>query len=147
MSYDTVEAGLLSVIRLLANYSDTNSSRGDYRVLARGVERAVVLAPGSIPSRDVIAAPRRVSTVWEILIQLLVPYGGEISTAAEKIRTDRQELMDHIDRYPTLNGVSNIVHAFVEGGRQPERWEGESRNWWTQTLTMRVIEHVTVEIA
>ena len=147
MSYDSVEAGLLAVVRVLANYDTTNSSQGDHRILAQGVTRAVVLNPGSIPERDIIAAPRRVSTVWEILINLMIPFKGEISTARSNIRTYRQELIDHLDKYPTLNGVSGVVHAFVAGGREPEQWQGESRSWWIQTLVMRVQENTTITIA
>tara|TARA_R110000824_G_scaffold11293_6_gene49355 strand:- start:3678 stop:4124 length:447 start_codon:yes stop_codon:yes gene_type:complete len=147
MSYDTVESGLLTLVRVLSNYDTTNSDRGDYRVLGTGVTRAVVLNPGSISNREVVALPRRVQTEWEIIIELFVPFSGEISIASAAIRTDRQELLDHLDKYPTLNGVSGVVHAFVRGGSDPEVWAGESSSYWKQSLVMRILENQTVVIA
>ena len=147
MSYEAVESGLLTLIRGLSNYSATNADRGDYRILAAGNTRAVVINPGSIISRDVIALPRRVSTEWELLIELFIPFTGEVSTAASAIRVDRQELLDLLDKYPTLNGVTNVVHAFVVGGSDPEIWAGESSNYWKQTLSMRVTENTNTAIA
>ena len=47
MTYATVEAGVATVIKKLANYSATNVSQDDVRVLANGVARAAVLSRGS----------------------------------------------------------------------------------------------------
>lgn len=147
MSYDTVESGLLTLIRVLSNYNTTNTDRGDYRVLGSGVTRAVVINPGSISNREVVGLPRRIQTEWEILIELFVPFQGEISTASAAIRADRQELLDHLDKYPTINGVANVTHAFVGHGTEPEVWSGESQSFWKQTLVMRVLETYTATIA
>lgn len=147
MSYNTVESGLLTVIQVLSNYDGNNSSRGDYRILGKGNSRNVILNPGSIPSREIIAAPRRVGTIWEIIIELHIPFSGEISTVRNNLRTDRQELLDHIDKYPTLNGVSGVTHAFITSGREPFVWQGESSNYWVQHFICRVSEHTTITIA
>ena len=147
MSYDTVESGLLTLIRVLSNYDTTNSDRGDYRVLMCGVPRAIVVNPGSIANREVVALPRRIQTEWEIIIELFIPFAGEISTASAAIRADRQEILDHLDKYPTLNGVSGVVSAFVRGGGEPEVWAGESNSYWKQSMVMRVQENSTVVIA
>jgi hypothetical protein len=106
----------------------------------------VILHPGSIPAREVVAARRRISTNWEILIELFIPYTGENTTSARRIREERQQLLDHIDQYPTLNGVAGVVYAFIEAGREPEIWAGESSNWWKQVLIMRVLENVNIAI-
>lgn len=147
MSYDTVESSLLTVIRLLNNYSADNSDRGDYRILGSGVTRAIILNPGNIGNREVVGFPRRIQTDWEIIIELFIPFSGELSTASAAIRTDRQELLDHLDKYPTLNGTANVLHALVVGGQDPEVWTGESNSYWKQTLLMRVTERNITVIA
>ncbi len=147
MGYNDVEAALLTVIRKLDGYTATNSSQGDYRILAKGVTKAVVLQPGPIVRRNVQSAPRRMRTLWVIDMELVVPFSGEISTIASNIRTFRQTLIDHIDKYPTLDGTSDVVHALVVSGAEPESWTGESHKWWIQRLRVEVEERSTVTIA
>jgi len=147
MSYKVVEDGFLTLIRLLSNYNQENSSIGDYRILGRGVVRAVVLMPGGIPRREVLAAPRYVHTLWVINVELYIPFLTDISDIHEAMRVDRQELIDHIDKYPTLNKVADVVNAFITGATEPEEWIGESRRWWRQVLRCEVSENVTVTIA
>ena len=147
MGYNDCELGLLNVIQSLDNYNDDNSSQADYRILASGPERCIILHPGSILSRQPMAAPRRISTLWEIELELYIPFTGEIKTTAAQLRTDRQEIIDQVDKYPTLNGVSGVTHAIVTSGRPPMAFKGESRNWWVQMLTCQARENVTVVIA
>jgi len=147
MSYETMEDGALTVLRLLSNYSTTNSSTGDYRVLNQGVRRAVIFEPGSILNREHHAYPRVISTNWEILISLHINWGGSPVEAGNRIRTDRQEIIDHFDKYPTLNGVTGCVSSFVVGSRQPEMWGGENNTWWRQEIIMQVNEHASITIA
>ena len=144
MSYDVAEAGFITTLRILANYTKGNSSQGDYRILGKGVKRAVIVNPGAIRGREVTAAPRRVRTLWTINIELYVPFKGEISTTAKAIRVDRQEIIDHIDKYPTLDSTANVINAFITSGREPEIWKGGSRNWWRQVMTCEVEERVNV---
>ncbi len=147
MGYNDVEAGLLAVVRLLDGYTEVNTSQGDYRILAKGVEKAVILQPGPIVQRNVQSAPRRMRTLWVIDMELVVPFSGEISTIASNIRTFRQSLIDHVDKYPTLDSVANVVHALIVSGAEPESWQGESRKWWVQRLRVDVEERSTVTIA
>ena len=147
MSYATVEADLLTVLRLHANYDGNNTAQGDYRQLARGGPRFVTLFPGAIPNRELIATPRRMGTTWEIQIQLFVPFTGEANTSNSTLITDRQDIIDHLDKYPTLNGSTGVVSALVTSAREPEPWRGESRNYWKTDIMYRVAERVTVTIA
>ena len=146
MSYNTVEAALLTTIQLMSEYSDTNSSRGDYRVLGQGVTFALILMPGAIRDRSVFASPRRVSTTWEIILDMYVHFTGEMDTTINSIKSERQSLMDHLDGYPTLSGQSGVVEAFIVGGREPEMWQGEGADWWRQQLIYAVVEHTTITI-
>lgn len=152
MSYDTVEDGLRDVIALLSNYSTTgataNLSQNDFRILNNGVSRAVVLQPGPIRERSVAQATRRMRTQWVINMSLFVPFTDEIVTIADAIKADRQELIDQIDKFPTLDlAASGVVSALVEGGGEPEYWISGSPNWWRQVLRVVVEERATVTIA
>jgi len=151
VSYITIEDGLSALINGLSNYNNSgtsqNLSQGDYRILGRGLSRAVILQPGSIREREVAQSPRRMRTVWDIYVELYIPFTGEMSTIATALRTDRQELLDHLDKYPTLNGITGVIHAMIVRGDEPRVWVGESGNWWRQVLNMSVEERVTVTIA
>jgi len=146
MSYDSVESGLLTVIQLHADFTTTNSSKGDYRILGAGVSRGLILTPGPF-RKAVTAAPRRMGFSWVVNLELFVPFKGELSTIATELRTIRQDLMDQIDKYPTLNSTSGVINAFVEGGGEPDLWQGENRRWWMQRMTVSIEERATVTIA
>lgn len=144
MGYNEMEAGALTVLRVLSNYSTTNSSRGDYRILRKGVARAVIMEPGSILQREHHAFPRIIQTTWQILLSMHVNWGGSPVQAGVNIRTDRQEVMDHFDKYPTLNTTEGCIDAFIVGGREPEMWGGENNQWWRQELILQVRENASV---
>ena len=152
MTYATIESGLEDLIDAHADYaksgSTQNVSKGDYRILGHGRRRAVVLQPGAVLSRNISGAPRRLHTLWVIHIELFIMYRGEISTIASDIRTDRQTLVDHLDKYPTLDGVAGVAHAFIASLDEPEVWPtGDSRHYWVQRIRMQVNEHTTITIA
>jgi len=152
MSYKSVETALLTVIAALGNYTSTgqrrNISQGDYRILAKGVNRAVVLQPGSIASRGVAVSTRRMRTLWEVYIELYIPFRTEMNTIATALRDDRQEIIDQVDKYPTLNASGDgIVMAMITRGLEPDIWQGEGRSWWRQVLICQVEERATITIA
>lgn len=146
MSYASVESALLALIRQIPGYTDQNTSAGDYRVLGRGVSKAIVLVPGPIPQREVVASPRYMRTVWAIDIQLFIPFQGEISEVAQDIRQERQAIIDKIDQHPTLNRAPGVVSALVAYASEPLYWQGSGNFWWQQNLTCLVEERVSVSI-
>lgn len=140
MSYDAIEQRLMELLQGIAGYSSANVSRGDTRILAAGKDKNIILHTGGVPQREVVATNRRIRTNWEILIDLHVRFAGELSTSNQFIVDRRQEVLDRLDGYPTLNGLTGVTHAFVVGAREPELWVGESRNWWKQTFVLQVLE-------
>ena len=149
MSYSSIESALLTVIRLIAGsaYTTTNSSLGDYVILNAASVRSVILTPGAVVVREVVAAPRRVRTVWAINIELFIPFHVDVSTVSAAIRVDRQALLDHLDKYPTLNSADGVLSAFVVSADEPQEWAGVGGGFWTQRLVMHVEERATVTIA
>ncbi len=146
MSYSTTEAGLLTLIRAMTGFSSTNATAGDYRILGKGVTKAVVLSPGGF-TRGIAQTPRRIRQSWVINIEIYLPWTDEISTISAAVRTVRQNIMDQIDKYPTFNSTSGVINAFIASGGEPDLYRGENRRWWVQTLRCEVEERSTVTIA
>ena len=146
MSYDSVEAGLQGVITNVSGLSTSNVTLGDYRALGHGHTRVAVLRPGPF-DRRVTAAPRRMGTTWITIVDIFVPFDGELSTVADDVRVYRQEIIDEVDKYPLLNGTSGVINAIVSGGGEPTLWQGENRRWWMQSLTVEIEERATITIA
>jgi len=145
MSYETAEAALLVVIRKADGFNAGNTSAGDYRILAKGNRKAVVLNPGPF-TKTVTAAPRRMGYNWVVNTELFVPFEKELSVVALSLRRVRQDLMDIIDQYPNLASTANIIDSFLEGGSEPDLWQGENRRWWTQRMRVVIKERATITI-
>lgn len=145
MSYEVVEDGLRDVIRKLANYDSDNCVTGNYKPLGLGKRRVVVLQPGSVPSRSIVAAPRRIRTLWVINIELYIRFRTDVTTIADDIRTDRQEIIDQVDKWSKLDATAGVVNAFITSVDEPEMWRvGASRSWWRQVLRCEVEERASV---
>ena len=147
MGYSEMETGLATVIKLLSGYTTTNVAQGNYRILGNGVTKAVILQPGAIQQRSIVGAPRRQQTIWVCNIELWIPFLGEISTVSDSLRSVRQALIDHIDKYPTLSGTSGCINAFITGAQEPTELPGDPRRWWMQELQMTIEERTTITIA
>lgn len=147
MSYTTTEAALLTTIQLLSTYNNSNSSKGDARILANGKRENIILNPGEITIREVAQSPRRMREVYLIQIELIIRWKSEISEIWTQIRTVRQELLDHLDKYPTLNGAAGVVMATVERASEPVAGRGDVGQFWSQTFSVRIEERKTVTIA
>ena len=148
MSYETVEDSTLILIRdKVPGYSATNISSGDYRILASGVEKAIILNPGSIRGRQVVAAQRYISTTWVVEIELFIPWHDDLSSIANKVRQFRQEVIDLIDQYPRINSSPGVLLSLINGASRPTIRAGEGRNWWIQILDFEVTERVDIVVA
>ena len=147
MAYDDVEEGILNILSTLATYTvGDNLSRGDARVIAKGRKRTVILHTGGISGRQVIATPRKISTNWQTDIELRIRFNKDVDEIHQEIIDARQEIMDTMDIYPTLNGVAGVKQALITGASQPEVWQGEARNYWVQNLSCSTTENVHIQI-
>jgi len=146
MSYDTIEAGVLKIVRKVSGFNANNTSQGEYKVLGSGVRQAVILTPGPF-TRSVVAAPRRLRQNWTVNLELWIPFITEISEIASLIRTKRQELLDELDKWPRLDNTAGVSNAFATGGQEPTIWNGENRRWWIQVILIQVEERSTVTLS
>ena len=140
MSYVDMENALLGVIRDLNAYTLTNTSIGDLRILNQGVEQAVILRLGPVIGRKVVQIQRRIETKWVVYIDLLIPFFREISEIENKIRAERQILLDQLDQYPTLKDTPGCIDAMVQSLTESVIIKGDPQFWWLQTMRMVVQE-------
>lgn len=140
MSYTLIEAGLLTVIRLHASYDTTNSSRGDYRLLAGGLSRYAIITYGGHARRELTL--KLESVIWDILIDLFIPWRGEQTTLDTDFLTERQILIDQVAKYPTLNGVAGVKSAMIATGEEPELLTPVNSAYRGQRLHCLVEEYI-----
>lgn len=143
-----MEAALLTLVQAMSNYSASNAKRNDFRILNAGAARKVVLSQGSIPRREHVAAPRRIHNHYIININVFVPYTDELINAMTSLQSEVKDIIEEIDKYPTLNGTSNCVHAMIMSASEPSLWARDNgRRWWSSQLVCEVIEGSNVTIA
>ena len=145
MSYNVCEAALATIVKLVSGYTVANVSQGDYRVLGAGVTKAVILTPGRFTRET--AAERWMRSNWVVNMELYVAFGGEISTVASNIRSERQNIIDKVDQYPTLNSATGVVLARLTGGDEPEVWQMGAMQFWKQILYCEIQERAVVTYA
>ncbi len=138
---------LAITIKLLDNYDDTNVTFNDYRVLQRGITKAVVLRRGSFSrARTEFRGGRE--TVWNIITELFIKYKDDVQ-AQNDIRDESQDIMDKVDQYPLLGsaGTSTIYHAYITSGAEPVpvfSEDGRGPHFFMQELQASIIEHTIV---
>ena len=142
MSYATVEAALLTLIQGMTDYDTNNTSQSDYRILGHGKAQAVVLTPGAFTRST--ASPQWHRTRWTINIEMYSLFTGDINTAGSTMRSKRQDIIDEIDKYPTLNDTSGVVLARITGGSEYELWSIHSKQYWVQILTCEIEERTVI---
>ncbi len=145
MSYTSVEDALRTILLTVSGYSTANVSEGDYRILGDGITKAMVLTPGAFSRTNM--APGVQETEWVVNIELLIPFQDEISTIASNIRTERQNIIDKVDAYPTLNKTTGVLLGAIESGDEPEVWAVGSRTWWRQLLRVKIKEYTATASA
>lgn len=142
MSYATIEAKVQDLIQGLSAFDDDDVSLGDYRVLVRGSPTYAVLVPGPFEHEEYDSWGGRI-TRWDITIDLFVRDYAD-GTEYVDLKTHRQSILDEIDKYPTLDGLTGVTLALIVVG-EPTRdvfdEAGGGPHFLLQRMTLRVTEH------
>lgn len=146
MSYSTVEAGVLDVVRKDTRFSAQNSARGDERILSRGRDVTCVLRYGGVTPTHV-EHPNVWSFEWIVIADLWFKSLGELPFYNQKIAEYVDAFMDIVLAYPTLDGVTGVNRVRVGAANDPLRWQGERRDHWVVTLPVLVVERQTITVA
>lgn len=146
MSYDQVEQALAQQISQIAGFSTAlgtgNLSRGDFRVVSRGVSSAVVLEYAGFNERRTEFDGEHQSD-WRINIDLFTRWGDE-SVAYSASTSLRQVILDRIRQFPKL-GTNIIYDAVVESGDPaPEDIEMGGVRYAFEILRLIATENISV---
>jgi len=141
MAYATIEAAVQTLLQALAQYTSDQVTRGDYRVLDSGVDEACVLRPGAFTVSGGGDYGQR-TYGWLVYVQIFQRYTGDGSEWAS-LATQRQNVVDQLHEYPTVDGVAGVTEVVVTRGREPGATYprgSDTPDYLTQVLELRVVE-------
>ena len=136
--YDAIEASLHQLLQDSGIYAESSISRGDFSIFGIPKPAYLVLNPGPISQRQVIAYPRYIQETYTIYLELFIPYEN-ITEVWQSIRDIRQRTLQYLDRYPTINDTPEVINMFVTSTTVPMELQGSGRRWWKQTLNCDII--------
>lgn len=139
MPYEDIESGLAAVIATNADFStSSNVVRGDWRVMAIGLNRIAVLSYGG-HTREEFTLQRHLDT-WTVNVDLLVLYRGEQSLAHTDMIAERQKILDTVGQFPLLNGTTGVLDAAMTAPGTPEPISINRTSYLHQQLVCTVKE-------
>lgn len=146
MSYAAIEARIQTLLQALSLFADADVTRGDYRVLNQVGGPYCVLTPGGF-TRETAASSFEdlLSTIWEVTLELYVRVWGD-GTEYVNLASNRQSIMDELDKYVTLNALAGVIYAGITSGDLPRTVydEAGAAQWLVQRLALEVHEKVKV---
>ena len=140
MSYATIEAAALTVIKLHGDYDDNNATAGDVSPLKKGYERVCRLLYGG-GRREALTITIMRHT-WVINVDIYVPYRGDIPTLEAALATERQKIIDQLAKYPLLNACAGVTSAEITNADKPEPLAPKKSPYRGQRLYLQVQEMV-----
>ncbi len=150
MSYSTIEAALQDVLQAAtAAFPETvQVTRGDWSILDRGVNTAVILFPGPFEENG-FGANNTVNITWTLQMHLVQRVHEGVGAAIETFVQLRDTVRDHIQKYPTL-GLVGVLTSLGMSGAGPEGTYDKDNNGpfhIIEMLTLQVQEENTQTLA
>lgn len=143
MSYATIEAQIQTLLQAMSLFEDVDVTRGDYRAIDQVGQRFCVLTPGGFTrSGAATSYGEKKSSFWTVVIDLFVRHWGD-GTEFTNLQSDRQSIMDELDKYDiSLDGVSGVIYASITGGDPPRTVydEAGSAHWLMQRMSLEIHE-------
>ena len=144
MAYSTIEAAAVAVLAKHADYASSgasqNVSRGDYRILKKGIARVAIFTYGGLTTEDFTLL--RVKHLWTINIDLLVMWPRDAATFEANLATERQKIIDTFLTWPALDATSGVLNALIRSGQEPDSIEAMKGALRGQRLLLDVKEIV-----
>lgn len=152
MTYPTVQTALANVIKKLDDYSSANVNEDDHRQLADGVSKAVVLRRGNSGTADsgqqdfigggAFRYVRRDD--WVVHVELWVPWTTDVLALRTSLTAEAQIILDHIDRWPALDGQAGLIDVGADIVPEPTEWIIADLRWFMQLIIVNVQEQSEV---
>jgi hypothetical protein len=115
MSDATIQGAIQDLIQALATFDDAEVTLGDFRILGSGSPPYAVILPGSFEA-DRPGDWGQVRFVWRHAVEVWHRFTGDDYSAA---MTARQNVVDQLQKYPTLNSTSGVTLSTVTASSEP----------------------------
>jgi hypothetical protein len=143
MSYASCESALQTLLQALDQYADPQVTRGDYDVLDGGYTQCCVLRPGPFTARE---SGDWGQNAYDWILDCTI-YERWVGDGSEwtNLETQRQNVLDQVGAYPTLNGVSGVTRAAAERAGEIAAVYPRGSDmpaWLMQTIRLQVHEEV-----
>ena len=135
MSYASGEAAVLSILRLHADYNDRNTSRGNWKILDSGAAaNYAVLRMGAATNEA--HTPTSAMTTWATEIMVYRRYIDD-GPSAIALQGDVQTLVEHIEKYPTLQNSVTDAQVTTIGAMENIRMEAGGPMWLRTIVSLQ----------
>ena len=135
MSYASGEAAVLSILRLHADYNDRNTSRGNWKILDSGAAaNYAVLRMGA--ATNGAHTTTSAMTTWATEIMVYRRYIDD-GPSAISLQGDVQTLVEHIEKYPTLQGAVTDAQVTTIGAMENIRMEAGGPMWLRTIISLQ----------
>ena len=144
MSYSEVEALVLTELREVSNFSASNTSRGDWGILAKGTSvRYAVLRPGAF-ERDFIGTTTSRSS-YVTIVELFYRFKDDVASLTG-LEADMQAVVDKFDASRQLGDSTDaVLDALVRSGGDVQEQLRRKIKWlmWPLRLEWSEEQRVT----
>lgn len=148
MTYKLVEDALAVVIIKISGYSTANCVANDYRVLASGQVRGVILKRGPSTREQLsMGANPLYRNFWTVNVELYVPFIDEPLNVAGNVRDEAQKIIDEVAKWPKLDNITGIQDVQIPNITEPEEYLIGVGRWWRQILSVMVQETERVTLS
>ena len=135
MSYASGEAAVLSILRLHADYNDRNTSRGNWKILDSGAAaNYAVLRMGAATNEA--HTTTSAMTTWATEIMVYRRYIDD-GPSAISLQGDVQTLVEHIEKYPTLQNLVTDAQVTTIGAMENIRMEAGGPMWLRTIISLQ----------
>lgn len=135
MSYSAVEAKVLAVLKLHGSYNDNNASRGNWSILNSGrSDRYVVLRMGPAVNEQHTPVSALTTYQTELLVYRLYTEDG---TSAVLLQGYVQEVIAHMEKYPTLQGTVTDAQITNISAMEQIAMVANGPQWLRTTITLQ----------
>ena len=135
MSYASGEAAVLSILRLHADYNDKNTSRGNWKILDSGAAaNYAVLRMGAATNEAHTTTSAMTTWATEIMVYRRYIDDGPSAIA---LQGDVQTLVEHLEKYPTLQGAVTDAQVTTIGAMENIRMDAGGPIWLRTIISLQ----------
>jgi hypothetical protein len=146
VSYASTEERIQTLLQGLTSVFATTAqvTRGDWRPLDTGIATLAVLYPGEF--REAGMTRHSSSFHWTINLEFFLRFSN---TAYTDFGSKRDAILQHLQKYPTLNVLGNANREETSGGdiREVFDKDGNGPFFLSQVISIRVADYIQVTIA